>query len=231
MSLTEHMRKLFGRSEVVPEDQLEESEMAGNSETRLIVGLGNPGREYAETRHNAGFMVVDALARRWNVAESRKRFKSEISELKRGDTRIVLQMPQTYMNSSGVAMREAVNWYKVKHENVLIVVDDIDQPFGQLRMRARGSAGGHNGLSSIFQQLGTTEISRLRVGIGRSRAATISHVLSRFSPEERAEVNDVIAEAADAVELWLEKGVVEAMNVINRQSRNANAGAMTGKTA
>jgi PTH1 family peptidyl-tRNA hydrolase len=231
MSLTERVRKLFGKSGVVPEDQLEESEMAGNSETRLIVGLGNPGREYAETRHNAGFMVIDALARRWSVPESRKRFKSEISELKRGDIRIVLQMPQTYMNSSGVALREAVNWYKVKHENVLIVVDDLDQPFGQLRMRARGSAGGHNGLSSILQQLGTTEISRLRVGIGRSRAATISHVLSRFTAEERAEMNDVITEAADAVELWLEKGVVEAMNTINGQSRNANATATTGKTA
>lgn len=230
MSLTERVRKLFGKSNNLPEDDLEDSDMAAQSETRLIVGLGNPGREYAETRHNAGFMVVDALARRWNAPESRKRFKSEISEVRRGDTRIVLQMPQTYMNASGVALREAVNWYKVKPENVLIVVDDLDQPFGQLRLRARGSAGGHNGLSSIFQQLGTTELSRLRIGIGRSRAAIISHVLSRFSPEERAEMNDVIAEAVDAVDLWLEKGVVEAMNVINGQSRNAKATAPAGKT-
>jgi PTH1 family peptidyl-tRNA hydrolase len=221
MFLTEYVRKLFGRQQAEPGREQEEPDMPGQSNTRLIVGLGNPGREYAQTRHNAGFMVVDALARKWSVPESRKRFKSELAEVRRGDTRIVLQMPQTFMNASGVALREAVNWYKVSPENILIVVDDLDQPFGQLRIRARGSAGGHNGLSSIFQQLGTTEISRLRIGIGRSRAATISHVLSKFSQEERAQMDDVIANAVDAVELWLEKGVTDAMNAINGQPRNA----------
>lgn len=221
MFLTEYVRKLFGRQQAEPGREQEEPDMPGQSNTRLIVGLGNPGREYAQTRHNAGFMVVDALARKWSVPESRKRFKSELAEVRRGDTRIVLQMPQTFMNASGVALREAVNWYKVSPENILIVVDDLDQPFGQLRIRARGSAGGHNGLSSIFQQLGTTEISRLRIGIGRSRAATISHVLSKFSQEERAQMDDVIANAVDAVELWLEKGVTEAMNAVNGQPRNA----------
>jgi PTH1 family peptidyl-tRNA hydrolase len=204
MSLTERVRNLFGRSHSAPNDELEEPEMAGQSDTRLIVGLGNPGREY-----------------RWNAPESRKRFKSEISEIRQGDRRIVLQMPQTYMNASGVAVREAVNWYKVSPENVLIVVDDLDQPFGQLRLRARGSAGGHNGLSSIFQQLGSTEIARLRIGIGRSNAKSVAHVLSRFTQEERAELDDVIGRASDAVALWLEKGVVEAMNVINGVPRNA----------
>lgn len=219
MSLAKRVQRLFGRPDSDTDDALEDSEMAGNSETRLIIGLGNPGREYAETRHNAGFMVVDALARRWRVNESRKRFKSEISEYRRGNVRVVLQMPQTYMNASGIALREAMNWYKIRPEHVLIVVDDLDQPFGQLRLRARGSAGGHNGLSSIFEQLGSVEVARLRIGIGRSRAATVAHVLSRFSAEERAEITDVVAEAADAVELWLDRGVVDAMNTINGQAR------------
>jgi PTH1 family peptidyl-tRNA hydrolase len=223
MSLMERVRNVFGKSRLVEIDELEEPEMAGQSETRLIVGLGNPGREYAQTRHNAGFMVVDALARRWSAPESKKRFRSEISEVRQGDRRLVLQMPQTYMNASGVAVREAMHWYKVKPENLLIVVDDLDQPFGQLRLRARGSAGGHNGLSSIFQQLGSTEVSRLRIGIGRSNAASIAHVLSRFSPEERAQMDEVIENACDAVELWLEKGVIEAMNAINGVPRNAKA--------
>jgi PTH1 family peptidyl-tRNA hydrolase len=221
MFLMKPIRAVFGRSQALPDNEQEEPDMPGDTETLLIVGLGNPGKEYAQTRHNAGFMVIDALARKWSAPESRKRFKSELSEVKRDDRRIVLQMPQTYMNSSGLALREAVNWYKVNTENILIVVDDLDQPFGQLRLRARGSAGGHNGLSSIFQQLGTTEISRLRIGIGRSRAATITHVLSKFSPEERAEMDDVIANAVSAVELWQEKGIVEAMNLINGQARTA----------
>ena len=219
----DRIRNVFGRrkTDSGTRNEQEHPEMPGGTETLLIVGLGNPGREYAQTRHNAGFMVVDALARKWSVPESRKRFKSEIAEIRRDDRRIVLQMPQTYMNASGIALREAVNWYKVKTENILVVVDDLDQPFGQLRLRARGSAGGHNGLSSIFQHLGTTEISRLRIGIGRSRAATISHVLSKFSPEERAEMDDVIANAVGAVELWVEQGITEAMNVINGQAKTA----------
>ncbi|MEJ7838484.1 MAG: aminoacyl-tRNA hydrolase [Thermomicrobiales bacterium] len=228
MSLAERVQRLFGWSRSGPEDELEESEMAGNAETRLIVGLGNPGREYAETRHNAGFMVVDALARRWRVGESRKRFKSEIVEYRRNDLRVVLQMPQTYMNASGVALREAMNWYKVRPEHVLIVVDDLDQPFGQLRMRARGSAGGHNGLSSIFEQLGSTDVGRLRIGIGRSRAATVTHVLSRFTPDERSQMGVIVSDAADAVELWLDRGMIESMNTINGQAKMTKETAAAG---
>lgn len=189
--------------------------MPADSRTRIIVGLGNPGRQYADTRHNLGFFVVDELARRVNAPESRKRFKAEISEARRGGDRFVLVMPQTYMNESGVTVREVVRWYKVPHDHVMIVVDDLDLPFGQIRLRARGSAGGHNGLKSIFGLLGTQEIPRLRIGIGRGPGEARAHVLARFSKDEEAHLPAIIAAAADVVERWADSGMVDAMNVAN----------------
>jgi PTH1 family peptidyl-tRNA hydrolase len=222
VSLVTRLRRWWNPNHgLIEADERDDLDMVANADTRLIVGLGNPGREYRDTRHNAGFMVIEALAKRWQVPESRKRFRSEIAEVRLGDRRIALQMPQTYMNDSGIAVREAMNWYKVRPEQILIVVDDLDLPFGQLRLRVRGSAGGHNGLSSIFQQTGGSEIPRLRIGIGRSQAATRSYVLSRFTEAERAELDGVIAAACDAVQLWLDEGALEAMNRINGQSRNA----------
>lgn len=189
--------------------------MPADSRTRIIVGLGNPGRQYADTRHNLGFFVVDELARRVNAPESRKRFKAEISDARRDGDRFVLVMPQTYMNDSGVTVREVIRWYKVPHEQVMIVVDDLDLPFGQIRLRARGSAGGHNGLKSIFGLLGTQEIPRLRIGIGRGPGVAKAHVLARFSREEEADLPRIISAAADIVERWADTGMVEAMNVAN----------------
>jgi PTH1 family peptidyl-tRNA hydrolase len=189
--------------------------MPGQQNVQIIVGLGNPGSKYAETRHNAGFFVIEELARRMQAPPSRKRFHAVIQEARLGDRRFVLVQPQTYMNDSGLAVREIVNWYRAPHDQVLIVVDDLDQPFGQIRLRAKGSAGGHNGLKSIFSQLGSSDVPRLRIGIGRGPNQTIAHVLSRFSPEERAELDDVIGRAADDVMLWSERGALEAMNLIN----------------
>lgn len=189
--------------------------MPADSSTRLVIGLGNPGAKYANTRHNAGFFVVDELARRLDAPESRKRFKGEVSEARRGSAKFILVQPQTYMNDSGITVREAVQWYKTPLDQVLIVVDDLDIPFGELRLRSRGSAGGHNGLKSIIGILGTQELPRLRVGIGRGRHATISHVLSRFTAEEEAHLQTVIARAADVVELWADRGIIEAMNIAN----------------
>jgi PTH1 family peptidyl-tRNA hydrolase len=184
---------------------------------KIIVGLGNPGREYAATRHNVGFMVVNELARRANAEGTKKRFRSEIREGRLRDQRIVLVAPQTYMNLSGHAVREVINWYHASLEDVLIVFDDMDIPFGQLRIRPSGTAGGHNGLKSIVEQLGTTEIPRLRVGIGRARTAARSHVLSRFSPEEERALPDLIRTVCDAIELWIVDGMSKSMNVINRK--------------
>lgn len=185
----------------------------------VIVGLGNPGREYAATRHNLGFMVADELARRAHAEGGKRRFKAEIAEGRLAGRKLVIVKPQTYMNLSGHAVREVVQWYRVPIDRVLILVDDLDQPFGQIRLRAKGSAGGHNGLKSIFAQLGTTDVPRLRIGIGRTSAQAISHVLSRFSQEEQAELRGVIDEAADAAVLWAEKGVFEAMNLVNGRAK------------
>ena len=207
------------------------SEMFDRGSTKIVVGLGNPGRQYAGTRHNFGFFVVDEIARRTSAPSSRKRMNAEISEARYGEDRLILVMPQTYMNASGVAVREIMRWYKVPPEDVLVVVDDLDLRFGQLRLRARGSAGGHNGLKSIFQETGTQEIPRLRVGIGRSGNHAIGHVLSKFSKEEQDVLPDVVAEAADAVETWLQKGVFEAMNLVNGTSRHQKqAGILSGDT-
>jgi len=189
--------------------------MPADTNTRIVVGLGNPGSRYADTRHNLGFFVIDELAKRVSAPESRRRFKAEVSEARRANSRFILVKPQTFMNESGVAVREVTNWYKTEPERVLIVVDDLDIPFGQIRIRARGSAGGHNGLKSILGHIGTQEIPRLRIGIGRGPNAPIAHVLSRFAPSERADLAKVVSTAADIVEIWHDRGIVEAMNIAN----------------
>ncbi len=219
------LKSLFAGGESTPDQDFEDiPDMAAASNTRLIVGLGNPGPKYANTRHNAGFFVVDELARQLNAPESRKRFRGEVSEARVGDGRLVLIQPQTYMNDSGITVREAVQWYKTPLDQVLVVLDDLDIPFGEIRLRARGSAGGHNGMKSIINLLGTQDIPRLRVGIGRGRSATISHVLSRFSKEEEADLPKVIEAAADVARLWLERGAIEAMNIANDPANQPFAG-------
>ena len=183
----------------------------------IVVGLGNPGREYAGTRHNLGFMVVDEIARRYGPAHWKKRFRSEIGEVFVDAQKIVLVKPQTFMNLSGTAVREAINWYHVERDEVIIVMDDLDTPFGSLRLREKGTAGGHNGLSSIIQQLGSNDVARLKIGIGRGRSTASAHVLSRFSPDQERELPDLINQSADAVEIWIKDGIVAAMNQANRK--------------
>jgi PTH1 family peptidyl-tRNA hydrolase len=182
---------------------------------KVIVGLGNPGREYAQTRHNVGFMVVNRLAQRLGAPTSKVRFRAQISEAVSNGEKTILVEPQTYMNLSGHSVREVINWYKCPREDLIVIADDLDLAFGTLRMRARGSAGGHNGLKSIFEQLGTEEISRLKIGIGRGPGAVIARVLSRFSPEEEAELPGLIDRAVESVLLWQSQGIIAAMNAIN----------------
>jgi PTH1 family peptidyl-tRNA hydrolase len=184
---------------------------------RIVVGLGNPGREYAATRHNLGFMVVDELARRAGASGSRKRFRSEVAEGNLAGQKLVLVKPQTYMNLSGHAVREAVNWYHVAREDVLVVLDDLDLPFAALRLRADGSAGGHNGLASVLEQLGAKNVPRMRIGIGRGPSAARTQVLSRFAPEEERALPALIEAAADCVALWVAEGIIAAMNRCNRR--------------
>jgi len=184
---------------------------------RIIVGLGNPGREYAGTRHNIGFMVVDELARRHGPVVWKKRFRSEIGDVVFGSEKLILVKPQTFMNLSGAAVREAVNWYHLPLDETIIIMDDLDIPFAALRMRGIGSAGGHNGLASIIEHLGGNEIPRLKIGIGRGRSSASAHVLSRFSPEQERALPELIGRATDAVELWTREGLVSAMNVANQK--------------
>lgn len=183
--------------------------------THIVVGLGNPGRNYANTRHNLGFMVVDELARRAGESTARKRFRSELLETRHADGKLVLVKPQTYMNQSGHAVREALNWFRAPVEQLLIVVDDLDLPYGQIRMRPGGSGGGHNGLRSIIEQTGEQQIPRLRLGIGRGPDQAKAHVLSHFAPGEKESLGIVVEAAADTVELWLEQGISAAMNEVN----------------
>ncbi len=185
------------------------------SGAHIIIGLGNPGRNYAKTRHNIGFMVVDELARRGGDGTNRKRFRSELYETRLATGKTILVKPQTYMNESGHAVREVLGWYRVDTEQAIVLVDDLDLPFGQLRIRQRGSAGGHNGLRSIIGQLGSDAFPRLRIGIGRGPNQAKAHVLSHFAPEEQQSLPQVIDAAADAVELWMAEGIVTAMNQVN----------------
>ncbi len=193
--------------------------MRGALVVKIIVGLGNPGRQYATTRHNLGFMVVDEIGRRFasSVSEQRKRFRAELTSVTIDGEKIVLVKPQTYMNLSGLSVREAAHWYKVHPSQLLVVADDIDLPFGTLRMRASGSSGGHNGFKSVFAELGTQEVPRLRIGVGRGHGEAISQVLSRFSAAEERILPEIIRAAVDCALTWQREGIVAAMNRCNRR--------------
>jgi PTH1 family peptidyl-tRNA hydrolase len=189
---------------------------------KIVVGLGNPGREYAATRHNLGFMVVDEMARRLAANERRNRFHSDIVEVFDGGEKVVLLKPQTFMNLSGFSVREAVNWYKTPLDDLLVVVDDIDLPFGSIRLRARGGSGGHNGLKSIIAELGNDSFSRMRIGIGRGPGHATRQVLSRFTSDEERVLPAVLQAAADCVLEWERSGIINAMNRCNRAPESGN---------
>jgi PTH1 family peptidyl-tRNA hydrolase len=184
----------------------------------LIVGLGNPGSDYTRTRHNAGFQVVERLAERWRARwTTERKFNARLARADRGESRGLLCEPQTYMNSSGEAVAAVKEFYRLPVARLLVVVDDADLPVGNLRLRPGGSSGGHHGLESIEQHLGTREYARLRVGIGRQNEAReiIGHVLGRFSSTEAALMDKVLEVAADQAETWLAAGIQKAMNQFN----------------
>jgi len=184
----------------------------------LIVGLGNPGAEYTRTRHNVGFLVLDRLATRWGATWGfEKKFNAQLARAERGSNRVLLCQPQTYMNSSGEAVAAVVAYYQVRLAHALVVVDDADLPLGEVRLRPGGGSGGHHGLESIEQHLGSRECPRLRVGIGRQDGAReiTGHVLGRFGSTEAPLADKVLAVAADQVETWLEAGIQKAMSQFN----------------
>jgi PTH1 family peptidyl-tRNA hydrolase len=186
---------------------------------KLIVGLGNPGREYRDTRHNVGFLVVDEIVRRHGLTLSMA--PSQVPETfvgkKYGPEPMLVAKPLTYMNRSGEAVGALTRYYDVAPADLLVVVDDAALPFGRLRARAWGSAGSHNGLKSIIERLGTTEFARLRLGVGRGdpRRDLADHVLAKFEPGEIAELEGFIARAADAAEMFAVEGIEKVMNRYN----------------
>jgi PTH1 family peptidyl-tRNA hydrolase len=192
----------------------------------MIAGLGNPGKKYERTRHNVGFMVVDALSRRLNGSGRLRRFDAELFERTTDIGRVILLKPQTFMNASGNAVSAASRWYHVPLDQLLIVYDDLDLPFGQLRVRPSGSSGGHNGMKSIIDRLGADQFPRLRLGIGRGQqASAIGYVLSRFNATEEKQLPELIERAAAAALCWQRDGIDVAMNEFNRREAGQAADA------
>ena len=181
---------------------------------RLVAGLGNPGAEYAGTRHNIGFMVVDHLATEFGLHWEHS---AKWGTLWAKDERVLLAKPATYMNRSGEPLAAIAQFYKMPNEQILAVLDDLALPLGRLRIRMDGSSGGHNGLESIFLHFATEEIARLRIGIGAApREGAVDYVLGRFFEEERAAVEKTVVRAAEAVKCAIDKGVLSAMNTFNK---------------
>ncbi len=180
------------------------------------MGLGNPGRGYAKTRHNLGFKVIDSLAKRLDVAVKKRKFGAKLGIARFEDKELVLLKPWRFMNRSGGPVAAAVNFYGLSLSDVLVVTDDMALEPGKIRLRAKGSAGGHNGLADIIQALGTEGIARLRIGIGRSnREDAVDYVLSRPTPEQKSLLDGAIAAAGDAVLCWVQYGIEDAMNKFN----------------
>ncbi len=183
---------------------------------KLIVGLGNPGAEYAGTRHNVGFEVIDLLARRHNITVAKRNFKAVYGEGTIGGEKVLLVRPMTYMNLSGEAVGAIARFYKIEPADIIIISDDIALPAGKLRLRLQGSHGGHNGLENIFRLLATQAIPRVRIGVGAAGPGDMKgHVLSKFRKEEQDLMDEARERAADAIEFALREGFETAMNRYN----------------
>ena len=181
----------------------------------LIVGLGNPGAEYRGTRHNVGFEVIDALAASGGVKLNDTRFRAKFGVGEVAGVAVVLVKPLTYMNLSGQAVAPIAKHYSIKPEKVLVVADDLDLPVGRIRLRSKGSAGGHNGHKSLIASLGTSDYPRIKIGIGNNKGETIDHVLSSFEPAERDRIDDAVRESCEGIAVILCDGVDAAMRKIN----------------
>jgi PTH1 family peptidyl-tRNA hydrolase len=183
---------------------------------RLVVGLGNPGAEYVGTRHNVGFEVIELLARRHGISVSKRDFKAVLGDGVINGDRVILARPMTFMNLSGESVAALARYYKIEPDQIIVISDDVALPTGQLRLRFQGSAGGHNGLANIIEHMNTSDIPRIRIGVGAPRPGRMrGHVLSRFPAEEAALIEEAYIRAADAVECAIGEGFVMAMNRFN----------------
>ena len=186
---------------------------------RLVVGLGNPGKEYENTRHNVGFMVIDELVRSLRIKKPLEEALSLVYKTRIGGKEVILAKPQTYMNNSGAAVFNLLEEYNLSPENMLVVYDDLDLPLGSMRLRLKGSSGGHKGVESIIKYIGTQNFPRLRIGIGRPKKKedVVKYVLSPFPPEEEKIINQVIKKAARCILRSVEMSPEHAMEYCNRQ--------------
>lgn len=188
----------------------------------IIVGLGNPGKKYENTKHNMGFLTIDVLAEKLGIRVSRIRHRALTGEGMCGREKVLLAKPQTYMNLSGESVREILSFYKEDPEHLIVIYDDIDIPMGTLRIRKKGSAGTHNGMRSIIYQIGSGDFPRVRIGIGGERRGDLAdYVISGFSAEDREKIESAILRAADAVACIVEKGIEAAMGEYNTKAKAA----------
>ena len=184
---------------------------------KLIIGLGNPGKLYEHTRHNIGFDVIDALADRWGAPLNQTKFNGMYAIVHRPEGKVMLLKPLTYMNLSGECVRPMMDYFNIDVEDIIVIYDDLDLETGKLRLRGKGSAGGHNGIKSLIQHLGTQEFNRIRVGVSRPPAGmkVADYVLSKFSKEDETIVQEAIKKSCDAVESSLSKKFLDVMNTFN----------------
>lgn len=191
----------------------------------LIVGLGNPGKEYEKTRHNIGFEAIDLLAKRNKIALNKMKFKSIYGEGRIGPEKVYLMKPTTYMNNSGEAVKAFADYYKIGPENILVIVDDIDIPFSSIRIKKNGSAGSHNGLKSIVKLLGSKDFPRLKLGVGQKNENQdlASFVLGRFSKEEMVDIDKTLDLSVRAIEEAIRSGIESSMNKFNNKDSSAQA--------
>lgn len=181
----------------------------------LIVGLGNPGKQYEGTRHNVGFDAIDYLADKYNIDINRVKFKGICGEGIINGNKVILLKPTTYMNLSGESIREFINFYKLDNEKIVVLYDDISMPVGKIRIRPKGSAGGHNGVKSIIQNLGSEIFPRIKIGVGQPEYDLVSHVLGKFEASDREILSKVLPVVAEAVDCIIKDDIKEAMNKFN----------------
>jgi len=186
---------------------------------KLIVGLGNPGKQYEDTRHNIGFKVIDELSNKWNIPLNESKFKGLFGKGIVNGQKVILLKPMTYMNLSGESVVPLMDYFDINEEDLIVIYDELDLPVGKIRLRYKGSAGGHNGLKSIISHLGTQEFNRIRIGIGRPQNATpiVNYVLGNFSKEEAPIIQEMVLKSADACQMWLEKPFIDVMNIYNQK--------------
>ncbi|NQT30431.1 MAG: aminoacyl-tRNA hydrolase [Candidatus Saganbacteria bacterium] len=184
----------------------------------LIVGLGNPGSEYKNSRHNLGFRVVDELCQRLHISSLKSKCSSFMAESRIDERKVILAQPQTFMNNSGPAVKGLLEWFKILPSHLILIYDDVDLEVGQIRLREKGGAGGHHGVESVISSIGTTEFARVRIGIGRENLTddVTDYVLQNIPPAEKEKLDEAMIEAANAVETIVKNGLSVAMNRFNR---------------